>query len=259
MTLFRQFFSAHIRGLLIWMAVGALLGLSGTRSAQTFMETNAIAAMPPALLAMYGNMVGMSPVDMYVTVLTGKGTPLIPTLYAVLLALSIVTREVDRRTVEFLLGLPVQRTQVLVSRIAVLAINVAAVTGSIWAVIRYDLEGMGFQATWGHLNLLYVNLYLLALALGALTLAISMWVDDYSVGVKLFLGFVTLTFFLEFALRAASVSRAARFWSPFSYLDITEVLKSGTIAAGNAIVLVLAIAGGVAVSFWAFNRKQFSA
>ncbi|HYF91867.1 MAG TPA: ABC transporter permease subunit [Symbiobacteriaceae bacterium] len=259
MTLFRQFFSAHRKGLLIWMAAGALLAISGTRSAPTFIEGNSMSALPPALLALFGDLSGLSPVDMYITILMGKGTPLIPTMYAVILALSVVTREVDRRTVEFLLSLPVQRTQVLLARLAVLTVNVTAVTATIWAVIRFDLAGLGFQGSWDHMLLLFINLWLLAMALGTVTLAASMWIDDYSVGVKLFLGIVALGFLVEYVLRGAMVSRAVRAFSPFSYVDLGGVMRHGSIPTADAIVLIAAIAAGVAVSFWAFGRKQFSA
>lgn len=259
MTLFRQFFMAHLKGLLIWTAVGALLMLSGTRSAGTFIDSNALAAMPQNIVNLYGDISGLSSVDSYLVVVVGKLTLLIPALYAVILALSVVTREVDRRTVEFLLSLPVQRTQVLLARLGVMAVNITVVVGSIWAVLRFDLPAMGYEGTWPHLDLLFVNVWLLSFALGALTLAGSMWVDDYSVAVKLFTGVVTLSYFMEMILRAASVSRAGRVISPFSYVDIAGVIRHGSIGAGNGIVLAVAIAAGVAVSFWAFNRKQFSA
>lgn len=259
MSLFRQFFMAHLKGLLIWMAVGALFALSGTRSAGTFIGSNWETALPSSLRTLFGGLTGMNEVDMYLTIALGKGTVLIPTLYAVLAALSIVTREVDKRTVEFLLALPVRRAHVLLARVAVTAVNVTAVTLSIWAVLRFDMPAQGYQATWGHLNLVFVNLWLLAMALGAVTLAASMWIDDYSVGIKLFLGAVTLAYFLEFALRAADVSRAVRLISPFSYVDVAGVMRTGSIGTGNAAVLIGALAVGLIVSFWAFDRKQFAA
>lgn len=259
MILFRQFFTAHLKGLVIWAAVGALLMLAGTRSAATFIDNNTMAALPQAFANMYGDLTGLSPVDQYLVVAIGKLTLLIPALYAVIMALSIVTREVDRRTVEFLLALPVQRTQVLLARIAVLAVNVSVVLAAIWAPLRFDMASQGYQGTWAHLNLLFVNAWLLSFGLGVVALAASIWVDDYSVGVKLFLGLVTLAYFLEYILRSAAVSRSGRIASPFSYVDIGAVMRTGSIAAGNWIVLVLVIAAGLAASFWAFNRKQFSA
>jgi len=259
MSLFRQFFRANLKGLLIWLAVGVLLMLSGTRSAGTFIDNNSLEALPQSLMNLYGNLADMNPVDQYLTIAVGKLTLLIPALYTVILALSIVTREVDRRTAEFLLALPVQRTQVLLARIAVMAVNVTVVVAGIWAVLRFDLAAQGYQGSWGHLDLLFVNVLLLSFAIGVVTLAASMWVDDYSVGVKLFLGLVTLVYLLETIMRAAGVSRVWRLASPFSYVDIAGVMRTGSIAAGNVIVLVVAIATGLAVSFWAFNRKQFPA
>ncbi|HWH71556.1 MAG TPA: ABC transporter permease subunit [Candidatus Sulfotelmatobacter sp.] len=260
MTLFRQFFSAHLKALLVWVAVTVLTGLSGTRAAGSFIDTGMWQSFPKSMMAMYGgNIEGFSPVDLYMTVLIGKATPLIPTMYAVLLALSIITREVDRRTVEFLLALPVQRAQVLVSRLAVMTLNVSLVVLAFWAVLRFDMAAQGYVGSWSHLGMTMFNLWLLSMAMGAVTLAASMWIDDYSLGVKLFLGIVILSFVVGLAMRAAGVSPALQVITPFSLMDIGGVMHSGVIAAGNWITLVVAIVGGAAVSFWALNRKQFSA
>ncbi|HWI65470.1 MAG TPA: ABC transporter permease subunit [Symbiobacteriaceae bacterium] len=260
MTLFRQFFASHLKALLVWVAVIVLTALSGTRSADAFINTGMWQSFPKSMMAMYGGDLGsLSPVDLYLTVLIGKATPLIPTMYAILLALSIITREVDRRTVEFLLALPVQRAQVLLSRLAVMTLNVSLMLLAYWAVLRFDMGSQGFEGSWGHMGMTIFNLWLLSMAMGAVTLAASMWIDDYSLGVKLFLGIVILAFVMGMAMRAAGVSRALQLITPFSLMDIGGVMQSGVIAAGNWITLVVAIAGGVAVSFWALNRKQFSA
>lgn len=258
MTLFRQFFAAHLKGLLIWLAVGLALALAMTRSAAPFIDNNSLGALPPALLAVFGDMVGMNPVDQYLVVALGKGTMLVPVLYGTLLALSVVTREVDRRTVDFLLALPVQRPQLLGARVAVMLANLTLVVTAIWAALRFDLAAQGYQGNWGHLGAVMVNLWLLAVAFSCVVLAASMWVDDYAVGVKLFLGAVTLAYLLEFVLKGATVSRAGRVLSPFSYVDLAGVMRTGAFAA-DALVLALAASAGLAVSFWAFNRKQFPA
>jgi len=103
-----------------------------------------------------------------------------------------------------------------------------------------------------------INLWLLAVAVSLAALAVSMWLDDYSVGVKLFLGVITLAYLLEFVLKGASVSRAGRVLSPFSYVDSAGVMRTGAIGT-DALVLAAVGAAGLIVSFWAFGRKQFSA
>jgi len=257
-TLFRQFFSAHLKGLLIWLAVGTALSLAMTRSAAPFINNRSMEALPPVLTAVFGDMTGLSPVDQYIVIALGKGTMLVPVLHGVLLALSVVTREVDRRTVDFILSLPVQRTQLLGARVAVLVTNLTLLVAATWAVLRYDLASQGFQGSWSHVGALMINLWLLAVAVSLAALAVSMWLDDYSVGVKLFLGVITLAYLLEFVLKGASVSRAGRVLSPFSYVDSAGVMRTGAIGT-DALVLAAVGAAGLIVSFWAFGRKQFSA
>nr|WP_280953562.1 ABC transporter permease subunit [Symbiobacterium terraclitae] len=200
----------------------------------------------------------MDPVDQYLVVALGKGTMLVPVLYGALLALSVVTREVDRRTVDFLLSLPVGRTRLLGARVAVLLVNLTLMVAAVWAAFRLDMAAQGYQGSWGHFGAAMVNLWLLAVAFSCVILAASMWVDDYSMGVKLFLGAVAFAYLMEFVLKGATVSRAGRVLSPFSYVDVARVLRTGAFAA-DALVLALAAAAGLAISFWAFKRKQFPA
>lgn len=259
MTLFGQYFRAQFKGFLIWLGVGVLYAVMLASSAASFVETNSLANLPPALLSMFGDIKGFNPVDGFIAFSIVKGLGLVPPLYAVMVALSVVTREVDRRTAEFLLALPVQRSQILLARVAVVFVNISILVGAEWAIIRYSLAGQGYEASWGGVALLFINVWLLTLALGALTLLASMWIDDYSLGVKLCLGLLSLAFFIDLALRVANVSKYVRALSPFSYVDATAVISTGAIATSSVITLLAAIAVGVGLSFWAFNRKQFSA
>jgi ABC-2 type transport system permease protein len=259
MTLFGQYFRAQFKGFLIWLGVGVLYAFLLSSSARSFVDTNSLENLPPSLLVMFGDIKGFNPIDGYIAFSVIKGLGWVPPLYAVIVALSVVTREVDRRTVEFLLALPVRRTQLLASRIAVVFVNLTLVVGAEWAITRLDLARQGYVASWGNVFMVFLNIWLLTLALGAVTLMASMWIDDYSLGVKLCLGLLSLALFVDLALKAANVSKWVRAFSPFSYVDAAEVIRSGGIAWSSLITLLAAIAVGVGVSFWAFNRKQFTA
>ncbi|MGE5676331.1 MAG: ABC transporter permease subunit [Mycobacterium leprae] len=259
MSIFRQFFLAQWKGLVIWAIGGALYSLATTNSAPSFINTNALAAMPPSLLKMMGDIGGLSPVDGYVALTIAKALTVVPVLYAVILALSVVTREVDKRTAEFLLALPVGRGQILAARAAVLGVNITTVVVVTWAALRFTLPAQGYQASWGPLGLVFVSVWLLSLACGAITLAASMWIDDYSVGIKLFLGLATVAFILDYVLKAAGVSRVWRLLSPFSYVSAADIMRTGSIATLDWLVPVLAVVVSLVVSFRAFSRKQFAA
>lgn len=263
MTLFWQHFRAYSSGLLIWMGGSALLTVAITRAAPAAVmddaTLSAMQALPEAIRNMLGYQEGLSALDSYIVLKFSSWSALIGALYAPLLALSIVTREVDCRTIDFLLALPVERTRVLLSRAGVMILNSALVVLTMWAVLRYDLAAQGLEGSWTGYALMLLNTWLLVVAIGSVALLTSLWIDDYSLGVRLWLGGVTGLFFLEFAMKAAGLSRWQRVFSPFSYTDGPQVLRTGEIPLADALILVFVAVGAVAASGLAFQRKQISA
>ncbi len=261
MALFWQQFRAELRPLLVWIGATLLVMMIYIKAAPSFVEESNLiefmATLPEALQAMIGSLEGLSPVDAYVSLDLGKTTVLILPIYAVLLALGAVTREVDRRTVDFLLSLPVERRQVILSRVGIMFVNVGLVAAAAWLAVRIGFATNGIEGSWGGYALMLFSQWLLAMALGSLTLLTSLWVNDYSLAVKLYLGLVAAAYFLEFALRAVGISRWGRALSPFSYSDTVDVLKNG-LPVADTLILTAVIVGCVALSIPVFERKQIS-
>lgn len=261
MTLFGQYFRAHVRGLLLWTFFVGLFVLAIAANAPTFATDNnmqnLLEMMPPAIVNMMGNTVGLAPIDAFITMELGSWNAMLLSLYAVMLSLGVVTREVDRRTIDFLLAMPVDRRQVLLARMGVVAANTALLASATWLLLYLPLGRAGFEADMGGYGLMLFNQWLLAMALAGLCLLSSMWIDDYSFGVKLWSGVVATGMFLEWMLRAASLSRWARFWSPFSYVDAPEILRTGLPVADISVLLLLALLG-FGLSVPAYERKQIT-
>lgn len=262
MTLFRQYFRQQLVGLLIWLGIAFLLVLAMTSVASSMVENgmeSLTKGLPEAFKQMIGIVEGLSPVDAYMAMKAGPTVAVLLALYAVLLALGIVTREVDRRTIDFLLAMPVERRQVLLARSAVLAVNTAIMAAAVWATIYLDLTRQGLTTDFAAYAVLLLNCWLVALALGALCLLSSMWLDDYSLGVKLWVGVAAGGFVLEYVLKAMGVSRWARFWSPFSFVDAPAVIHTGSMPLADVLILVAVILLGFGLSLPVFERKQVSA
>lgn len=263
MMLIRQHFRAQLSGLLIWLGVTALFTMTLTRAVQGAVVDDQIytymLSLPSALRAVVGAVEGLSPVDAY---LAGKMTQvsvLLLTLYAVLQGLAAVTREVDRRTMDFLLALPVQRRDVVLARFGVLVLNTAMLALTVWVIVRLDLAALGYTVSWGAFGLALAMQTLLALTLGSLTLLGSIWIDDYSLGVKLCLSLVVAAYFAEMVLKGLDVSRLGRIWSPFSYTDAAAILRWGAPQWGELALLCAVTAVALWLSVKAFDRKQIAA
>lgn len=261
MTIFAHYFRAQLRGLLLWTFFIGLFVLALAQNAPNFTADGSLQKlmeqMPPALQNMMGNPQGLSPIDGFIALELGLWNSMLFSLYGVMLALGIVTREVDRRTIDFLLAMPVDRGQVILGRIGVLVINTALLALATWLILYVSLADGGHGASLGGYALMIFIQWLLAMALSGLCLLSSMWIDDYSFGVKAWMGGVATGMFLEFILRAVSTGRWSRFWSPFSYVDAPEILRTGLPAADVAVLVLLAVIG-FGLSVQAFERKQIT-
>ncbi|HYG57843.1 MAG TPA: ABC transporter permease subunit [Symbiobacteriaceae bacterium] len=263
MTLFRQYFRAQLSGLLIWLGAGGAMVFVLARSAPIDASgAQALEAlvgkMPESMKMMFGIEFGLSPADSFVSMKLAPGIALILCMYIVITALSIVTREVDRRTIDFLLGMPVDRRQVLVSRAGVMIVNTAILAVAYWAIMRVVFGALEADASYSRYAELIFTQWLLAVALGSITLLSSIWIDDYSFGVKLWLGVVATSYFLELVLRAAGLTRWQRFFIPFSYADPASIIKNGMVAA-DILVLVAVAAVALIASVPLFERKEIAA
>lgn len=263
MTLFWQQFKAQLKGLLIWTASSVALVTVLSKSAPAFVESDLITkwleTMPESLLAMAGLDATLAPLDAYVAADFSKSLVLVVALYGVILALNIVTREVDRRTIDFLLSLPVKRSSVLLSRVAVLLVNTGILAGSIAISLYANFTYYDLQGNWLGYNLIVLNIWLLSVALGSITLLASLWIDDYGMAVKALLGLVSAAYFMEFVLRAVEMSRTARLLSPFSYVDPTWVLKHNALPLADTLILIGVSVLCIGLSVPLFERKQIAA
>lgn len=263
MTLFWQHFKAQLAGLLIWTGAAVGMMMVMANAAPSFIANGILeqylATLPEVLVKMAGLEPGLAPLDGYVAAQVGKSVTLVTPLYAVMLALNVVTREVDRRTIDFLLAMPVRRAEVILARVAVMLTNTGILTAAMGLAMYLAFKSAGLEGNWAAYNLIFFNIWLLGAALGGITLLASLWVDDYGLGVKTALGLVSTAYFLEMVFRALDLSRTARLLSPFSYLDATRILKNGALPVADTLILALVALVTIGLSLPVFERKQISA
>ena len=167
---------------------------------------------------------------------------------------SLISKEIDQRTSEFLLALPVRRTDVLLSRWLGLAIALAIiaavqcgavllVTGTGIPPARYLLAG--------------ANMYLLYLDVGTLLLLASIFVDDYPKATGISAGIATFLFFYNgVAGEAKGFTASLRRALPFSRFDVAAILNGGTVPWADLAVLATQTVVLLFLAVKAFEAKQ---
>jgi ABC-type transport system involved in multi-copper enzyme maturation permease subunit len=174
--------------------------------------------------------------------------------YEIIICTRIPAGEVDRGTIDILLGLPVARWSVYLAESAVwlaggLLVLSCGMLGY-WGM-HQELPGapVSSRATWYVL----LNLFCVYLAVGGLSLLISSLNDRRGWAIGIIFAILLASFLINFL---APLWEPARYAAPFSFMHYyqpAEIMRTSTLPARNLLVLLTAagatwLAGGLVFS-----------
>ncbi|MBW6464289.1 MAG: ABC transporter permease subunit [Bacillota bacterium] len=251
------------RSLLIWTSVLAIVIIIYLGSF-TYMEEMNVVEMIEGYPDLFTTGLGMSPemfgdVNVYHSGLVMLYGLLLASIYAMMLAGSMVSRDSDLGTVEFLYTRPLTRTTILLSKVLsflimmlflwAIAYLFSAVIGRVWvAPDNFDLSTQLLAHLMG---------LLACLAAGGVAFAVAPLINRVqgTTSIAIGLGFA---FFIFNSL--GSLYEQLRFLKYLSinhYADLTGA-ASGQAPVTGLIVLPLVFIAGVAIGIVMLNRKDFT-
>jgi ABC-2 type transport system permease protein len=237
---------------LTWMTTGLYQVLNDTGTLTEFQKL--VESMPAGVRALFGSQ-GFDMFGSFVASIE-YGT-MMAIAFMVFLATyvpGLISKEIDQRSSEFLLALPVKRSGVLGARWLGLAITMAIMTAVQWLTL---VAVTGAQAEPVRYLWASINMYLLFLEVGTLLLLVSIFVDDYPKAAAVCAGLVVLLFFYNgMTENSTGLTSSVRKALPFARFDSQEILTGGGIPGADLALL----AAGIAVLFFlairAFDAKQ---
>ncbi len=263
MTLLRQHFRSQRTGLLIWLganvAATLMVASLGNSVSQSQALPKLVEKLPANIQALFGLAPGLSAVDSFIQAKLGFWIILAFPIYGCLLAISAVTREVDRHTADFLFTLPIDRARLLVSRWAVMVADIAILGLGIWVALVAGLKGVGVTGSWSGYFWMIAQTWLLGVAVGSLALLASVWIDDYGAGTKYSLAGVGALFALDMGFRINPPPWWALVWNPFAHANSARSIMENRLLWGDAAALAVIAALALALAVHFFARKQIRA
>ncbi len=264
MILFRQYFRIHGSGLVSWSGINGLMAWALAATSKPMESGNALGGfmlklaekVPPGLRGLFGVAPGLSAIDSLVQAKIGFWMAIALPIYASLLAVSSVGAEVDRRTADFLLALPVGRQQVIISRWWVMVLNSAILALVTWSALCGGLAFYGVSGKYQGYFWVIAEAWLLGVAVGSMAMLVSLRVGDYGQAVKGSLAGAGALWAVDFGMQVASVPRIARAWNPFSYFDPFNILVRGGLLLGDVLVLIFMSQAMLWLSVVTFESKQ---
>lgn len=268
MTLIRQHARTEAVSILAWTAVFGFVGFVTTYLWRVVLDSGALDVLEATLRSAPSTLKGMiGPGGMSLVNLDGwiQGYVLgnwISLLYVIFTALFVagmVTREMDRRTIAFLLSLPVSRAQLLLSRWLVLLGSLALLHLAHFAGLLLGLGALGETGHPWRYALAEVNSLLLYLFMGGLMLVVSLFIDDFGPGTGATLGVgLGLVFYHMSTGEATGTLKALRGALPLSFYDVQSIVMLGEVPWGDLAVLGSGAILLLLLSVWLFQRKQIA-
>lgn len=237
---------------LTWMVSGLYQVLNETGTLTQFQ--NLIHTMPAGIRALFGpgsfNLFGTFVASIEYNAIMSLALMIFVATYVP----GLISKEVDQRSSEFLLALPVKRSAVLLSRWLSMALSTAIITAVQWLTL---LVVTGEQAQPVPYLWASVNMFLLFLEVGTLLLLVSVFVDDYPKSAGVSAGLVVLLFFYHgMTEEAAGALLTVRKALPFARFDPDTIISRGSVPGGNLALLAVGTAALLCLAIWAFDRKQ---
>lgn len=266
MTLFKQHVRTEWRSILVWSLVLGItevflvvMGDSMQKSGALDGMVDMIASLPPAMRELYGGLVDLTTMSGWIMAYSFGGWLHIPLLiFTGMYVVGLVTREMDRRTIEFLLAQPVTRGQVVIARWFSLAAALLVLNLTMSAGVAVGVLITGATEVTAAYFVAGLNGALLYLAIGSLLLAVSIFVDEYGTGLAVVLGGGVGSYFLHaIGAEADNILGDIRKALPYELFTPREILE-GAFPTGDVAILALIAAVGLGLAVWLFQRKQIT-
>jgi len=264
MNIFRHEIRANFRSLLIWGLVLAGFNLLLFAVWPSFAEDTArledlIAAYPEEFAKVFGlDRISMAtPLGFYATeayfmiIVFGS-------LYAAILGSSLLAKETDDKTIEFLLARPVTRSQVLASKLLAFVVYIL-VFNLLIAVVTY-LSILAFveqEYSSRVLFLLLVGPVFAHLTFASLGFLLGLF-GRRRAALSVSIGLVMGTYFLNVIAALTKNVEWLAWLSPFKYVDAADIIVNESLNGGYVAVLLAVSLVAIGTTYWFYGRRDIT-
>lgn len=254
--------AARTRVSLIWWAVGTLalvvyvVAVYGSIGSLDQLS-RLYEAYPPAIRKLVGD-VDIGTLNGWIQVEFMSWFPLILAIYGGIYAAGSISKEIEQRTADFLLGLPVTRRQFVMSRLLVGLGNMFLICVLAFVLLTAEVWLVGHTPSADRYALALSNAFLLGAALLAAYIAIAVMVDEQARMTGIALGTTLVLYVATGALKAADAPAPVRWLMPFEHYHSADAMSGQGLPV---LPLLLLISAGVIAATFAlywYNRRDIA-
>lgn len=182
---------------------------------------------------------------------------LLGSIYSMILGSGIISKEEDDKTIEFLMAKPVSRKKIVTSKVLsvlsyILFFNVILFIADLGIMEAFRTNELNIKI----FALLSISAFLLHLTFAALGLLISVFITKARALMSVSLGVVIGTYFIGLASSLSEKLDILKYFSPFKYVDATDIITSEIIDYKYLIIIGSIISVSVIGTYLFYNRKD---
>lgn len=265
MNIYRRELAVNRQSMLIWFLILAGLGVLVIAFFPTVAEQaesiqKLMTGLPKGIMAAFG-LEGISFTDILGYYATKQYTTLIlfGSIYAIMLASGILSKEEGEKTIEFLLSKPVSRAEIVSAKLLSIVTLLAVFNILITIVMYISLEAVKTSSYSIRIFLLFsLAAFLLQLTFASLGFLASVLIRRSQKVLPFSLGLVLLTYFLSIASALSDKLDFLKYISPFKYVDAVDILTGQRIKPEYLLLMLLINLLAVALSYYFYQRKDFA-
>ena len=267
MVLFKNEMRRHLLAFLIWSVVLPFMSLMRMAEFPEFVRKyqsadQALGEFSSTEIDMFGlDGVDLTSITGYFGARVFSVVVLLCAFYVIMLAATILSKEEDYKTIEFLAVKPLSRTEITVSKIGVvvlyaLLLNVALFFAS-WAMCAvFQQKGYSLKA----LVLMALGSFLVHLMFAAVGFLLSVFVTTARVIYPVTIGIVLGAYFVQMMANSNGKAKPLTWLSFFTYPNIGKASAGGQlIDIPHLVVALLVITAGFMLAVFSYRQKDITA
>lgn len=182
---------------------------------------------------------------------------LLGSIYAAILGSTIMSKEEDEKTIEFLLSKPVTRSQVVLQKVLVLIVYMVLFNVAIALVTHASFQWFVQQEYQVYkLNLLLAASLLLHVTFAAVGLFMSQFFSRRRSAFTANIGLVLLLYFLDMISLVSNKLEVLGYLTPFGYMRAADIVPRGGIGLINIMVLAGITLVSLMATYFIYSRKD---
>lgn len=264
MLIFRREMKKNLKGLIIWtlvisgIAILNLLMFPDVAKQQETLE-QLLKQFPPSLVKAFGmDKLSMAdPMGYYAT----KGylmVALFGSIYAVMLAGNMLSKEHNEKTIEFLLSNPITRSGIVTQKLLAVFINLLVfnLIISVSNFIGFRMAGAEFDM--GVFLLLSIAPFLLHLVFASISFFLSSRLKKSRNIVSISLGLVFVMYFLDIVSSISDKFENLKYITPYEYVDAVGIVINKSISSAYLGIMAGLIIACNLAAYLIYQRRDIA-